>query len=156
MKNKIKYENLKRDALTYVKNAGTKNLLLVAKNKTTKKRHVLKGLLSESLILNIFRFDGSKSRLKNSYSVYNTLINEFNFIDLGYQYDESQLTTIPRANRGQAVEMLVCADLNGTQTGYGDAFTEGGDIVVNGVHYQIKTHDATLASPKLLRRLEQQ
>ena len=155
MRNKIKYENLKRDALTYVKNAGTKNLLLVVKNKVTKHRHVLKGTLSEALILKIFRFDGSKSRLKDNYSVYNSLINDFNFIDLGYEYNEDVITSMPRANRGQAIEKLVCADMNGTQTGYGDAFTEGGDIVVNGIHYQIKTHNATLASPSLLRRLEQ-
>lgn len=156
MKNKVKNEMLKRDALTYVKNAGTNKLMLVVKNKETRHRHVLAGSLSEHLIMEIFRYDGSKSRLKDNYVIYNTLVNDFNFVDLGYKYDEDVITSVPRANRGQAIEMLVCADLSGSQTSYGDAFTEGGDIIVNGVHYQIKTHDATLASPKLLRRLEQQ
>lgn len=151
----VKLEKLKQDAVTYVTYAGTKNLILVVKNKGTKKRHALVGELSVSLILNIFRFDGSKSRLKDNYKVYDSLVNDFDFIDLGYKYDENVIASVPRANRGQAIEKLVCTDLNGTTTSYGEAFTMGGDIVIKGVHYQVKTHDATLANPNLLRNLEQ-
>lgn len=151
----MKNLKLKQDALTYIENTGCDQLLLVVKNKATRERHALAGELSLDLILNVFRYDGKKARMKNNFAVYNTLINEFNFVDLGYRYSEELITSMPNANRGQTIEELVCADLNGTQTSHASAFTNGGDIVVNGKHYQVKTHDATLADPKLLRRLEQ-
>ena len=58
-----------------------------------------------------------------------------------------------RANRGEAFEKLVTEYFGQVWTRSNDDFTKCGDIVINGIHYQIKTHKGLFSNERTLMNL---
>ncbi len=58
-----------------------------------------------------------------------------------------------RSNKGLAFEKLVTEYFNQNWRADSKSFTECGDITINGIEYQIKTHKATFTNETKLREL---
>lgn len=58
-----------------------------------------------------------------------------------------------RSNKGLAFEKLVTEYFNQNWKADSKSFTECGDITINGIEYQIKTHKATFTNETKLREL---
>lgn len=70
------------------------------------------------------------------------------------QYLEEQFRTT-KWNRGQIFETLAAKAFNAYQVDKKTAkFTESGDIVADGIHYQVKYDKATFTDEKTLKNLE--
>ena len=58
-----------------------------------------------------------------------------------------------RSNRGLALEKLITEYFGQEWHADSKKFTESGDITINGIEYQIKTHKATFTNETKLREL---
>lgn len=71
-------------------------------------------------------------------------------------YLEAEIAENKKMNRGNVVEKLVTMAWHGCQTPASLAFTQGGDMIANGKHYQVKfgarTGGATFTNEKTLYR----
>ena len=59
-------------------------------------------------------------------------------------------------NKGEIFEKLIAEKHNQKWQKDNRKFTESGDIIINGIHYQIKFQKATITSEKTLEKLEKE
>lgn len=70
------------------------------------------------------------------------------FEELAYQFGGNG-----KANRGKALEYLIHKHYGLSYKPDNRKFTESGDIVINGISYQIKGHKGTFSNEKMLTEL---